>query len=422
MVLTYIWLTYLMILLLVKQIIGKQQMNTISTNADQTARTKHGIILILAAVMPVMAIISLVPVLPLLLQEFASVKGYEFLVPIAMTIPALCVALFSPVAGWISDKAGRKSVLFYALLIYAIIGLLPYFLTDLMHIIASRVLLGIAEAAIMTVATALIADYFKGKARERWVAIQIASVSLSAIVLIAIGGLLGEFLGSRGPFLLYLLALPIALFVRVILFEPRSIMPINDVSVPSLPWLRILPLLLTTLFVGVIFYTVIVKLGEILALTSPVTPAIIGGIGAGANIGVALGSLLFRRFKGASGPTLISIGLLLAAFGFCGAALSGTLALSSISVVVACLGFGLLLPTMLTWVLKELPENVRGRGTGLWTGCFFLGQFSAPILVAALQSQMGGLSNVLMMLALLSLVGVIIAVLKKKGAESLISH
>lgn len=422
MVLTYIWLTYLMILLLVTQIIGKQQMNTISTNADQTARTKHGIILILAAVMPVMAIISLVPVLPLLLQEFASVKGYEFLVPIAMTIPALCVALFSPVAGWISDKAGRKSVLFYALLIYAIIGLLPYFLTDLMHIIASRVLLGIAEAAIMTVATALIADYFKGKVRERWVAIQIASVSLSAIVLIAIGGLLGEFLGSRGPFLLYLLALPIALFVRVILFEPRSIMPINDVSVPSLPWLRILPLLLTTLFVGVIFYTVIVKLGEILALTSPVTPAIIGGIGAGANIGVALGSLLFRRFKGASGPTLISIGLLLAAFGFCGAALSGTLALSSISVVVACLGFGLLLPTMLTWVLKELPENVRGRGTGLWTGCFFLGQFSAPILVAALQSQMGGLSNVLMMLAVLSLVGVIIAVLKKKGAESLISH
>jgi MFS family permease len=422
MVLTYIWLTYLMILLLVTQIIGKQQMNTISTNADQTARTKHGIILILAAVMPVMAIISLVPVLPLLLQEFASVKGYEFLVPIAMTIPALCVALFSPVAGWISDKAGRKSVLFYALLIYAIIGLLPYFLTDLIHIIASRVLLGIAEAAIMTVATALIADYFKGKVRERWVAIQIASVSLSAIVLIAIGGLLGEFLGSRGPFLLYLLALPIALFVRVILFEPRSIMPINDVSVPSLPWLRILPLLLTTLFVGVIFYTVIVKLGEILALTSPVTPAIIGGIGAGANIGVALGSLLFRRFKGASGPTLISIGLLLAAFGFCGAALSGTLALSSISVVVACLGFGLLLPTMLTWVLKELPENVRGRGTGLWTGCFFLGQFSAPILVAALQSQMGGLSNVLMMLAVLSLVGVIIAVLKKKGAESLISH
>lgn len=138
-----------------------------------------------------------------------------------MTVSALCVALFSPLAGWISDKADRKSVLLWALLIYAVIGLLPYFLNELSHIIAARVTLGIAEAAIMTVATALIADYFKGKARERWVAIQIASVSLSAIVLIAIGGLLGEFLGSRGPFLLYLLALTIALFVWLILFEPK---------------------------------------------------------------------------------------------------------------------------------------------------------------------------------------------------------
>ena len=85
--------------------------------------------------------------------------------------------------------------------------------------------------------------------------------------------------------------------------------------------------------------------------------------------------------------------------------------------IVACLGFGMLLPTMLTWVLKELPENVRGRGTGLWTGCFFLGQFAAPIVVTALQSQMGGLSNVLMLIAALSLIGVFIAVLKRRAQK-----
>jgi MFS family permease len=392
---------------------------------DQTSNmptTKHGIILMLAAVMPAMAIISLVPVLPLLLAEFSKVTGSEFLVPIAMTVPALCVALFSPLAGWISDKAGRKPVLLSALLIYAFIGLLPFFLSDLMHIIAARVVLGIAEAAIMTVATALIADYFKGKARQRWVAIQIASVSLSAIILIAIGGILGEFLGSRGPFLLYLLALPIALLVWLVLFEPKDHHAILVADAPRLPWVRILPLCLTTLFVGIIFYTVIVKLGEILALSSAVSPVVIGGIGAAANIGVALGSFAFRKFKGASGPTLISIGLMLSSIGYCGSALSGTLVLTSVSVFIACLGFGMLLPTMLTWVLKELPENVRGRGTGLWTGAFFLGQFAAPIVVAALQSQMGGLSKVLMLIAGLSLIGGFIAVTKMKGSQGLVSH
>lgn len=387
---------------------------------NQLAATKHGIVLIIAAVMPVMAIISLVPVLPLLLAEFAHVAGSEFLVPIAMTVPALCVALFSPLAGWISDKVGRKSVLLSALVIYAIIGLLPYFLRDLYQIIAARVVLGIAEAAIMTVATALIADYFKGKERERWVAIQIASVSLSAIVLIAIGGMLGELLGSRGPFLLYLIALPIALVAALILFEPKHSQ--STVSHEALPWLRVLPLLLTTLFVGLVFYTVIVKLGEILALASAVSPAVIGGIGAAANIGVALGAVAFRKIKGATGPTLISIGLILASIGYCGAALSATLLLTSVFVVIVCFGCGMLLPTMLTWVLKELPENVRGRGTGLWTGAFFLGQFAAPIIVAGLQTNLGGLANVLLLVAGFSLLGVFIAVLKMKGAQVLVSH
>jgi MFS family permease len=124
------------------------------------ATTRHGVILLMAAVMPIMAIISLVPVLPLLLQEFESTPGSQFLVPIALTVPALCVALFSPLAGWLSDRVGRKKLLVTALLLYAAAGILPLMLSQLTHIIASRVILGVAEAAIMTVATALIGDYF----------------------------------------------------------------------------------------------------------------------------------------------------------------------------------------------------------------------------------------------------------------------
>lgn len=401
----------------------KQQVEITPTDkAGKPASTKHGIMLILAAVMPVMAIISLVPVLPLFLTEFASVPGSEFLVPIAMTVPALCVALFSPIAGWFSDKVGRKSVLFFALIIYAVIGLVPLFLHDIFHIIIARVGLGMAEAAIMTVATALLGDYFKGKERQRWIGIQMASVSLSAIVLIAIGGILGELLGSRGPFFLYLLALPIAFFVWFILFEPEKQQMSVSEEAPSLPWRRISPLVLTTLFIGVIFYTIIVKLGEILALTGEVTPAVIGGIGAAANIGVAAGSIIFKKFKVASGPLLVSIGFILSSIGYCGVALSKSLPFTSSFVVLACLGFGLLLPTMLTWILRELPENVRGRGTGLWTGAFFLGQFTAPIIVAALQSEMGGLESVLILIAGLTLVGALIGLTKMKGAQSLVNH
>jgi MFS family permease len=39
------------------------------------------------------------------------------------------------------------------------------------------------------------------------------------------------------------------------------------------------------------------------------------------------------------------------------------------------IGAGMLLPTLLTWAVARLPFAVRGRGTGLWTATFSLGQF-----------------------------------------------
>lgn len=390
-------------------------------STGRSASTRHGVILLLSAIMPPMAIISLIPVLPLLMQEFSAVEGREFLVPMALTIPALCVALFSPIAGWLSDRVGRKNLLILSLMIYAGIGVVPYFLTDLTQIITARIGLGLAEAVIMTIATALIGDYFTGKDRERWVGLQFATVSLSAIVLIAVGGILGEVLGSRGPFLLYLLAIPVALLVAFVLFEPnRSEEHVSEVRA-KLPLGRIMPQLLTTLFVGIVFYTMMVNLGEILGLSVEISPAQIGAIGAAANIGVAVGTVLFRRIKGASGPMLVLIGLLLAAVGYLGTGLSESLIGTSVSVVIASVGFGMLLPTMLTWVLQLLPVNVRGRGTGFWTGIFFFGQFFAPLLAAFLQNTMGGLENVLLLFAGLCAAGVVLAAVKLRAAADLLT-
>jgi MFS family permease len=391
-------------------------------STSRTASAKHGVILMLAAVMPPMAIISLVPVLPLLMQEFSATAGREFLVPMALTIPALCVALFSPVAGWVSDRVGRKNLLVGSLLVYAAVGVLPYFLSELEQIITARIGLGLAEAVIMTIATALIGDYFKGEDRERWVGRQFATVSLSAIVLIAVGGLLGEIMGSRGPFLLYLLAIPVALLAAFVLFEPQRTDESDSASKARLPFARILPLLMTTLFVGVTFYTIIVKLGEILGLGAEVSPGQIGAVGAGANIAMAVGTMLFRRIKGASGPLLLLVGLALATFGYLGASITGSLTGIAASVIIACVGFGILLPTMLTWLLQLLPLEVRGRGTGLWTGLFFFGQFFAPIVAAALQNELGGLESLLLMYAGLCAAGAVLAAIKRKGAPTLLTH
>lgn len=381
----------------------------------QQATTRHGVILMLTAVMPTMAIIALVPVLPLLLREFAGVPGAAVLVPMALTIPALCVALFSPVAGWLSDKLGRKRLLIAALVGYAGFGLLPLLLHDLRLILAARVALGVTEAIIMTVATALVGDYFTGERREKWVSIQIATASVSAIVLIAAGGALGEALGSRGPFWLYLLALPVAAAAAMILFEPAKTAATAPAAAGKAQGIAMLVAI--TFGIGMLFYTLIVQLGPVIEATGVTSPATIGLAGAAANLGVMAGSMLFGRLKGWSGETLLSIGLPLVALGYVGVGLSTSFALTAACAVVISVGNGLMLPTMLAWVLRRLPPETRGRGTGVWTGSFFLAQFVAPIVAVALSGALGGLSGVFLFYAAAAAIGAGVALLRRGSAN-----
>jgi MFS family permease len=52
----------------------------------------------------------------------------------------------------------------------------------------------------------------------------------------------------------------------------------------------------------------------------------------------------------------------------------------------------MLLPTLLTWAVARLPFAVRGRGTGLWTATFSLGQFACNnAAIPFISSYTGGI-------------------------------
>lgn len=364
------------------------------------AGTAQGIVLLMAAIMPIMAITSLVPVLPLLLREFAAVPGSAALVPVALTIPALCVALFSPLAGRLSDKLGRKSLLVASLAVYAIAGVIPWFLTDLVAIIATRVVLGIMEAMIMTVATAMIADYFEGEQRERWIAVQIGAGSLAAIALVAMGGALGQAFGSRGPFLLYILGFVVALIAALVLFEPERREP-QGMASSKAPYVLggIWPQVLITFGVGVLFYVLIVQIGPILELSGAITPAEVGMAAAALNAGVMGGSILFKLSGRKAGPGVLAAGLAVAALGYAGAGLFEGFVMVTAFATLGTVGAGILLPNMMSWTLAKLAPAVRGRGTGMWTGSFFLAQFVSPLAFGAVAAQVGGVNTALLAIA-----------------------
>ena len=81
-----------------------------------------GISLLLPITLTTMAIVLLTPIVPDLMKQFSSVPNHEYWVPMILTLPSLCVALLCPVAGILGDYFGRRRLLLFSFLLYAVVG------------------------------------------------------------------------------------------------------------------------------------------------------------------------------------------------------------------------------------------------------------------------------------------------------------
>jgi len=394
----------------------------------QRAGFATGISLLLPITLSAMAIVLLAPNLPALLQEFASVEHHEYWVPMVLTVPALCVALFSPMAGILGDRFGRRRLLLAAFLVYAVVGIAPVFLRDLGWIIVSRVAVGMAEAMIMVLSTTMIGDYFEGPARDRWLAGQTAMASISALLFLNVGGFLGRF-GWRAPFWVYGSAL--LMFVLVLLFtweparrdSPDAEIAQRDASSAGFPWLRMTGIIAITVFGSVLFYTAQIQSPIGLTQFGITDPARIGFLTSLASIGVPAGTYVYSRV-GSKLPiaSLLLIEFTLLAIGFLLMSRSGAPAGFLVGCFINQFGAGMLLPSLLVWAISGLPFEVRSRGAGLWTGAFSVGQFLCPVVVTVAGSHTGGLRGAFGVLAAAALVGAALSLFARLRKDSAMLH
>jgi MFS family permease len=394
----------------------------------QRAGFATGISLLLPITLSAMAIVLLAPNLPALLQEFASVEHHEYWVPMVLTVPALCVALFSPMAGILGDRFGRRRLLLAAFLVYAVVGIAPVFLRDLGWIIVSRVAVGLAEAMIMVLSTTMIGDYFEGPARDRWLAGQTAMASISALLFLNVGGFLGRF-GWRAPFWVYGSAL--LMFVLVLLFtweparrdSPDAEIAQRDASSAGFPWLRMSGIIAITVFGSVLFYTAQIQSPIGLTQFGITDPARIGFLTSLASIGVPVGTYVYSRV-GSKLPiaSLLLIEFTLLAIGFLLMSRSGAPSGFLAGCFINQFGAGMLLPSLLVWAISGLPFEVRSRGAGLWTGAFSVGQFLCPVVVTVAGSHTGGLRGAFGVLAAAALAGAALSLFARLRKDSAMLH
>ncbi|MBN9190940.1 MAG: MFS transporter [Microbacterium sp.] len=366
-----------------------------TTSRTSSAGTWQGILLLAGSCLPVLGAVLITPVLPQLSKQFAGVAGSDILVPMIVAIPALLIAIFAPFAGQIVDRLGRKRLLIIAMFAYAVVGTAPAYLNGLTEILISRVLVGVCEAAIMTVCTTLIVDYFQGQRRNRYLAAQTITTTLAATVFIALGGALGVG-GWHTPFWVYAISIVIAIPMIISLWEPKAASGAPAAAVAEknpIPWRRILVPLLVTVFGGFSFYVMIIEVSYLLVSRGidASNTAVIGAVSAVASLATAIGGLTFARVAKRGVRLLLPLAFALQAVGMIVLWVVPGVPGIAIGAVVASFGSGLLLPSLLMWVVATTEFAERGRVTGWWTAAFFLGEFLTPILMGIL----GGVTGVL---------------------------
>lgn len=331
--------------------------------------------------------------LPQMSEAYVAVPDHQFLVRIALTLPALAIAVFGPFVGMAIDRWGRKRLFVLAMLMYGLAGTAGSYLASLPAILISRFALGISVAGITTCATALIADYASERKLGSQMGRQSLFMALGNVVFVSLGGVLAGY-HWRLPFLLYGVSFLILPGIVFLIADPSS-RPSPGPAAPraaaqELPLRRTL-LVYTLGFINmVVYFMVPVYLPFHLRSFPHNSSAKVGLLLALVGLSWGITSSQYARLR----RRLSFEQIMVVALGVMGVsdvvlALANGYTLVVPALVLAGIGLGAIVPNLNAWLLSFAPATMKGRIIGGLVFFVFLGQFFSPILTRPLRDSVG---------------------------------
>ncbi len=349
------------------------------------------------------------PALPLIQKdlELHGAVDVGLIVKMMVVMPNVFIAIFSPIFGCFADKIGRLRLLFVAMLLYAVSGVLCVYLPTIYHILLSRAVLGVCIAAILTVVTSLIADYFDGPERSSLIGMQTMFMSIGSTVYGFVAGVLAD-ISWRNVFYLYGMAIIYFPFAAKFLFDPKSSTN-NDIGVKTSEKVvqnnvAIMLICCVNLFVMVMFYMIKLQLPYMLYNDPSINyvniPSFFGGfhfkrVAINAKlVAICLScevivttfvAFKYRRFKANRDFSVMC------AMGFAFMALSYLMITHSVnywmillSMGICGAGMGMLMPNSTLWIISITKPEKRPLFIGVFNTSTYAGKFLSPFIAAPL--------------------------------------
>jgi MFS family permease len=340
------------------------------------------LVLLTGANFALMAGAGLSTAMPAMLINFADVPGVALLVSMIVTLPALFVVVGGPLMGFLTDRFGRKPVLVGSILLGGLAGSGAYFLTDIVAILVTRALVGLSIAGTMTATNALIADYFSGQARAKFMGYQSAFGGLGVVIFMPIGGVLAD-LSWEYTFLVYLSVLLVFFPALFSIREPK-ISKSQDSNIESAR-LKITPtqgyIFVANFLLHFAFMVVPIFIAYYLRELFGAGGFEVGLIGGLSGLLTFVGGMAYERIgRRFSYPNLVVLGFSLSGLGLLTLGLAGTWPLVILGQLLGGFGMGLNFANLTTWIAHEVEPKVRGRANGIFVTLMFLGQFLTSLV------------------------------------------
>ncbi len=388
-------------------------MNAITSFWRDLTLKPQGIVVVIAAFLPIIAIVAMGPAVPGMIEHFANDPNARGAVPAMIGAPGLAMALIAPFAGWLVDRFGRRRLLLASTLLYGVAGSAPLLLDSLDHIYYSRLLLGVSEAGILTVVNTLIGDYWDDKGRKNWLFLQgILGPFIAGCVALIVG--YASKMQWNGVFFVYLIAFPIWAAMLVWVFEPKkngaqAAAALNASPATAFPWGAAAVTAGVTFFFSMLYYVFIINGALVFKEVGVDQPQRYAALIFIPQLFILAGAVLFRLFANKGHALQLGVVLLLLGGGLAGMGLATSITAMTAALIVQQTAAGMTVPTLISWTQSKYGFEHRGRGMGIWTAAFFLAQSQSPRLVHAIDASVGSMQGAFMWAGGVGLVGAVVA-------------
>lgn len=384
-----------------------------------TERIGFKLALFSVSMMTTLAGVIVSPALPAIEAHFSSTANVELLTRLIVTMPALFVLLFAPVAGALADRFGKLKFLYLSILVWTLSGCAGAFVDSLYLILVCRAIFGIATAFVMTISTALVGDYFsKGGVNRLQSALGFQNfiMAFGGAGATLAGGLLVT-LSWRYIFLVYGFGFVILLLNVIYLFEPKFTRKKTAQTPTKMRFKPYLGAWFMGFFGSVVYYLCPTQLPFYIRDYLGLDSTFVGIAFAISPLTYGLCALFYKKMSlRFSLFGLYSFGALLFGVGFLIVVFIHDFGALLTAMAIIGFGSGLVYINNSAWILKLSPITERGKVAGILSSCIFLGQFLCPLLTQPLVAQIGLFGAFLLYAVLIFIVAVVFFVAKRRFA------